>query len=251
MLSNIEEDKRLHDHYAPYIYQRKDFQTGGFEVMRRDLVLFLEQRGLSSDYGFTSRYATKEKDPHLGKPAISTATSKVAVAAKSKKESTPGFIAVCKYCLSEGHQLSECRKHERAGKPDLTSEQKDALKAKINALKGRGDATPKSEDTQPARGSNKTKSTNTAIKVISDDGTDKGQGNTTPKSKDHPAKGSAKTKTTNTAIKVISDDRTDKGQGNNKSDDERADILSKTGGGANFGARRDELVKKDPDLQDA
>ena len=129
------------------------------------------------------------------------------------RKTCAGFIALCKYCLSEGHQLSECRKRDKAGKSSLTSEQKDAFKAKIKALKGHGD--------------------------------------TTPKSKDHPAKGSAKTKTTNTAIKVISDDGTDKGQGNNKSEDERADILSKAGGGANFGARRDELVKKDPDLQDA
>ena len=177
-LTNLEKDKSLHDFYAPYLHERKEIPFGGYESMRRDLIMWLEQRGKSADYGFRSSAASsaKDKDPSIGKPAVSSAKAATPAQATSRKsggKDKTDFIPVCKYCLNEGHKSTECRKYEKAGKPELTSEQQEAFKRKIKELKertssakssGGKSATAKSAASQP-----KTSNTAKAAHTSDDD----------------------------------------------------------------------------------
>ena len=149
-LTNLEKDKSLHDFYAPYVHERKAIPYGGYESMRRDLIMWLEQRGKSADYGFRSSAApnAKDKDPSIGKPAIFSTRAAAPTQDASKKangKDKAGYIPVCKYCLNQGHKVRECRKYEKAGRPKITNEQAEAFKEKINSLQ-EGIASAESSD---------------------------------------------------------------------------------------------------------
>jgi hypothetical protein len=177
LLMNVCKDTSLYDFYAPYLHERKTIPFGGYESMRRDLVMFIEHRGKSAEYGFNLPTKAKDKDPFLGtgKPAVSTAQASTDHAPATKirgNKDTVGFLLVCKYCLGMGHKLEECRKHEKDGKPSITPEQKEAFKIKIKELRasrGATNATDSSSGEKAASGQPKTSNAANASNTSDED----------------------------------------------------------------------------------